>query len=181
MTSHIQSATKLSYDEYALIPDDGQQHEIIDGEHYVNSAPGTYHQTLSKRLQYELYRQIELQGKGLVFNAPCDVQLSEHDIVQPDLIVLLGATRQIVTPAKLLGVPDLLVEITSPSSNQYDRTLKKQLYERAAVREYWIVDARQRTVEQMILADGAYGSQHPTDELRPHGCSEVVLRLSQLW
>ena len=74
---------KLGYREYCCFPDDGWRHEIIDGDHVMTPAPSTSHQTVSKRLQHQLYMQVELAGLGLVFNAPVDVQLTEHDIVQP--------------------------------------------------------------------------------------------------
>lgn len=181
MTTHIRSTGKLSYDDYVLIPDDGQRHEIIEGQHFVNPAPNTYHQTLSKRLQYELYRQIELAGRGIVFDAPVDVQLSPHDIVQPDLVVVLRNREQIITYPKLVGAPDLVVEITSPSTAQFDRTRKRELYARAGVREYWIVDAEQRRLEQLQWVAGRYESAPPTDEVRPHICPDVLIRLDDIW
>ena len=59
------SDLKLGYAEYVLYPDDGNRHEIIDGDHYMNPAPSTYHQTISKRLQHHFYTKIELAGLGL--------------------------------------------------------------------------------------------------------------------
>ena len=89
----IDSVTKLTYDDDVLLPDDGRIHEIIDGEHYRTPCPETCHQTLSRRIKFQLYEQIELTHRGLVFNAPTDVQLSEIDIVQPDLLVILAPPR----------------------------------------------------------------------------------------
>jgi hypothetical protein len=66
----VNSQTKLACEDYVLLPEDGKIHEIIDGEHYMTPAPGTYHQTLSRRIQFQLYEQIEEKGLGLVFNAP---------------------------------------------------------------------------------------------------------------
>jgi Uma2 family endonuclease len=140
--------SKLTYAEYERIPEDGKRHEILDGEHHVNPAPGTYHQTVSRRIQFQLYEQIELTGRGQVFNAPIDVELSRHDIVQPDLAVVLEERRAIITPTRIEGAPDLIVEILSPSTSQIDRVLKKELYRRAGVPEYWVVDPEGRTVEQ---------------------------------
>ena len=59
----------LGYAEYVLFPADGNRHEVLEGSHFMNPAPGTYHQTISKRLQYHLYTRIELAGLGLVFCA----------------------------------------------------------------------------------------------------------------
>ena len=92
----------------------------------------------------------------MVFNAPIDVQLSDHDIVQPDLVVLLKATKARVTPTKISGSPDLLVEITSASTADHDRRLKRRVYERSGVAEYWIVEPDEPSVTQLVLHDGEY-------------------------
>jgi Uma2 family endonuclease len=105
MPSETRLKGKLGYREYVCFPADGRRHEVIDGEHVVNPAPNTYHQTLSRRIQFQLYTQIELRGLGAVFDAPTDLQLSDVDIVQPDLIVILNRKRTIITPTKIKGVP----------------------------------------------------------------------------
>ena len=181
MSSNIESSSKLGYSDYVCFPNDGFRHEVINGDHYMNPAPSTYHQTVSKRLQYQLYRQIELRGLGLVFYAPIDLQLSENDIVQPDLVVLLSAKQKIITPSKIKGVPDLLVEIISPSSLDNDRVLKKSLYQRAGVAEYWIVDPFEHTVDQLVLVNGAYESRAHSNQLCPTFVDGVAIDLSEVW
>jgi Uma2 family endonuclease len=146
---------KLTYRDYVCFPDDGKRHEIIDGDHYMNPAPSTYHQAVSRRIQFQLYSQIELSERGEVIYAPVDVELSPYDIVQPDLVVVLSG-RNIITPTKVKGVPDHLVEILSPSSDRNDRELKFNLYQRVGVPEYWIVDPFEHQVLQFRLADGRY-------------------------
>lgn len=103
--------TKLGYEEYCLLPDDGKCHEIIGGDHYMNPAPTPDHHLVSKYLQHFLYTQIELSGLGQVFNAPIDVQLGEFDIVPPDLNVLMKKCRAKITRTRVIGPPDLVVEI----------------------------------------------------------------------
>ncbi len=93
MVTNTNTSRKLGYPGYAAIPDDGLRHEIIDGDHYVNPAPTLYHQAVSKRLQHQLYTRIELAPFGVLYYAPCDVQLSQHDIVQPDLLVVVRSVR----------------------------------------------------------------------------------------
>jgi Uma2 family endonuclease len=171
MASHSPTGSKLTYAEYVLLPNDGRRHEIIDGEHHVNAAPNTVHQTVSTRLLVQLYERIELTGRGQVFHAPTDVQLTESDIVQPDLLVILEGRRRIITPTKVKGAPDLVVEITSEGTEKLDRGLKLQLYQRAGVPEYWVVDPAEHVVEQHALAAGRY-------ELRGrHEASVAVLAL----
>ena len=181
LASPVHPPAKLGYREYCCFPDDGRRHEIIDGDHYVNPAPSTYHQTVSRRLQYQLYTQIELAGRGVVYDAPVDVQLTDHDIVQPDLVVVLAPRTQMITPTKIKGIPDLLVEILSPSTASHDATLKKQLYERVGVAEYWIVDPDNHTLDQLVLADGRY-ERRPAADVVPLAILEgVTVRLTDVW
>ena len=89
MSIENQHPTKIwVYETYAAIPTDGKKHEIIGGDHVVNPAPNLYHQEVSRLLQFQLYQSIELKELGVVINAPVDVQLSDHDIVQPDLVIV---------------------------------------------------------------------------------------------
>jgi Uma2 family endonuclease len=180
MTIHKDSI-KLTYEHYALIPNDGKRHEIIEGEHYVNPAPNLFHQTLSRRIQYQLYTQIELQGRGVVFDAPVDVQLHDHSIVQPDLVVVLSENKEILTKPKIDGVPDLMIEILSPSNPKHDREIKMQLYLKSGIREYWIVDPMSERVEQYQLKDGSYESIDHDDNVTLTIMNGVSVDISELW
>ena len=181
MSFQAETPGKLGYGHYVCFPDDGRRHEIIDGDHYVNPAPSTYHQTVSKRLQYQLYTQFELADKGLIFSAPADVQLTPHDIVQPDLVVILNSKTQIITPTKIKGIPDLIVEIISPSTSENDRKLKKDLYEKVGVTEYWIADPFEHVIEQWVLQPGGYQMQPISDPLRPTIAADVRVPMSEIW
>ncbi len=165
MSASIQKPPKLNYDDYAKIPQDGMRHEIIDGVHFVNAAPSTVHQHVSKRLQYQLYTKIELAGLGVLFNAPVDVQFSEFDVVQPDLVIVLNENVRKITPTKIKVAPNLVVEILSPSTTELDHTLKKELYERFGVQEYWIVDPFEQSVAQWVLTAGKYSLAPAADPI----------------
>ena len=171
---------RLGYPEYCCLPDDGRRHEIIDGDHYMTPAPSTTHQTVSKRLQYQLYTQMELAGRGLVFTAPVDVQLTDHDIVQPDLVVVLEDRAGMITHTKIVGAPDLVVETLSPATAAIDTTLKKKLYERTGVGEYWIADPENLRVEQFRLEDGRYRLLPPNDPLTAFA-GGLRVRLADIW
>ncbi|HQX48903.1 MAG TPA: Uma2 family endonuclease [Planctomycetaceae bacterium] len=153
------SPTKLTYDEYVLFPDDGKRHEIINGRHYMNAAPNPRHQAVSRHIQFQLYEQIELKKLGEVIDSPIDLQLSLWDVVQPDIVVVLAANR-IITTTKIKGVPDLVIEILSPSNRKHDLELKKQLYEQSGVPEYWIVDPENQTVSRYRLDEGGTFAAH---------------------
>ena len=173
---------RLTYREYVLFPDDGNRHEIINGHHFMTAAPSTYHQTISKRLQYELYTKIEMAGHGQVFNAPIDVQFSPYDVVQPDLVAMYASTRARVTPAKIIGPPDMIVEIMSPSTASTDLELKRLLYERNSVEEYWIIDPHENCLRRLVLHSGVY-AECPVEgnELRLAGLPGVTICLAGLW
>ena len=143
---------KLTYDDYALIPEDGQRHEIIDGEHYVTAAPFIPHQNLSFELSGRFWSYLKRHPIGRALAAPVDVLLSKHDIVQPDLLFISNKRAGIVAdPRNVKGAPDLLIEILSKSTRKLDEVLKLDLYERSGVLEYWIFDTDRRSVQAFRL------------------------------
>lgn len=132
--------SKLTYDDLLRLPDDGLRHEIIDGEHYVTPAPVTKHQRISRELLYLLVQFLKEHPLGEVFDAPFDVVLSMFDVVEPDLVYLSNERASLLTEKNLQGPPDLVVEILSPGTSRRDLGIKRDLYERAGVLEYWTID-----------------------------------------
>ncbi|HUU35308.1 MAG TPA: Uma2 family endonuclease [Vicinamibacterales bacterium] len=132
---------RLTYDDFALFPDDGKRHEIIDGEHVVTPSPNVRHQVLVGRLFYDLEHYFRSQPQaGQVFTAPLDVLLSPYDIVEPDLLVVTGDQAGILTEKNVQGPPALVIEVLSKSTRKRDAQTKRRLFERSGVREYWLVD-----------------------------------------
>jgi len=124
-----------------LFPDDGLRHELIDGEHYVTPSPNTKHQKIVLRLAARILNWVEGHAIGQVFVAPFDVIFTKFDVVEPDVLYMSnGRAAEILTDANVQGVPELVVEIGSPSTRRRDETVKRLLYERAGVSEYWVVD-----------------------------------------
>jgi Uma2 family endonuclease len=135
------SRVKLTYEDFELFPDDGKRHEIIDGEHYVTPSPNTKHQTVSGNLHLVIGSWLQDRSLGRVFYAPFDTVFSNFDVVEPDLLYISNArAAEILTPKHVRGAPDLVIEIGSPSTRQRDETIKRHLYERSGVLEYWFVD-----------------------------------------
>jgi Uma2 family endonuclease len=153
---------KLTYEDYVLLPEDGQRHEILDGEHYVSPAPSTKHQRTSMRLSSRLHVFAEEHRLGEVFPAPTDVLLSRYDIVQPDILFLSKERSAILTEKNIQGAPDLVVEILSDSTRHLDERLKPALYELSGIREYWIVDPM---ADQVYVYQAAGGGFEKTAEL----------------
>jgi Uma2 family endonuclease len=147
---------RWTYADYCRIPPDLKRHEIIDGRHFVTPAPGSDHQSISGELLTDLVTKVQRRRLGRVFVAPYDVHLAPGTVVQPDIVVVHRKNRGLIGAAKLTGVPDLLIEIVSPSRPNYDRETKRLRYQRAGVREFWLVDPVARTIEQMVLRNGRY-------------------------
>ena len=132
---------KLTYDDFVLFPDDGKRHELIDGEHYVSASPNTKHQQVSMELTFLIRSWLENHPTGRLFSAPYDMVLSHFDVVVPDLIYVSNErAAEILTPVHARGAAELVVEIGSPSTRQRDETIKRHLYARTGVSEYWFVD-----------------------------------------
>jgi Uma2 family endonuclease len=149
---------RWTYADYAALPDDGNRYEIIAGVLYMTPAPGTGHQSVSARMVTFLVTHVEFAGLGRVFAAPVDVELTPDTVVQPDIVVVLSASLHRITPSRIIGAPDLVVEILSPGTAGYDRREKQDAYARAGVGEYWIVDPGAQTVELLTLDQGRYRS-----------------------
>jgi Uma2 family endonuclease len=143
-SDHVKPASpglKLTYDDFVLFPDDGKLHELIDGEHYVTPSPNVRHQQIQGDLFALMWTYLEAHPIGRVFTSRLDVVFSRFDVVEPDIIYLSHERAEnVVTKANLQGAPELVIEIGSPSTRQRDETIKRHLYERSGVSEYWVID-----------------------------------------
>jgi len=146
MTPSSQGA-KLTYDDFVQFPDDGLRHELIEGEHYVTPSPNTKHQSVSINLTVLIGSWLERNPIGRLFHAPFDVVFSNYDVVEPDLLYLSNErASDALTPLHVHGVPELVIEIGSPGTRKRDETIKRRLYERTGVEEYWVVDPEIDTI-----------------------------------
>lgn len=146
---------KLTYDDFVHFPDDGLRHELIDGIHYVTPSPNITHQKLVGRLYLAIGSWLQTHPVGEVFLSLLDVVLSQFDVVEPDLLyVSHQRASSILTAANIRGTPELVIEIGSPGTRKRDETIKRELYERAGVHEYWFVDP-DRKVVRVYRLDGS--------------------------
>ena len=173
---------KLGYEDFAQLPDDGKRYEVLDGELCVTPSPSPVHQRLSKRLQRRLEDYFEARGLGEVFDAPLDVILARHDIVEPDLIIV-GNPAQI-SARGIEGAPLLMVEILSPSTRSRDRGVKMRRYAELGVAHYWIVDPDAATIECLRLHEHQYRlivKASVPETLRHPDWSNLTIDLAALW
>jgi len=135
----------ITWEDAQQMPEDGRRHEAIGGELYGTPLPSVRHQRVGLKLSMAL---IELVGDaGEVFHAVGVVFPETGEGVQPDLLCVSRERRAILVEPWIRGAPDLVVEITSPVTEDRDRGIKRELYERQGVAEYWIVDPEARAVE----------------------------------
>ena len=132
--------TRLTYEDYLYLPEDGKRHELIDGEHYVTPAPIPKHQLVIANLFVALGPFVQRNSLGRVLTSPIDVVLSDSDVVQPDLLFIAAERLGIIGEKNVGAAPDLVVEVLSDSTRRTDEITKRRLYERHGVGEYWVVD-----------------------------------------
>jgi Uma2 family endonuclease len=152
----LRANVPYTYQEFQYLPNDGRRYEIVEGELYVTPAPSPMHQTVSRRLQFALMKQLEEPGVAFIFNAPFDVILSETSVVEPDLVIIRQGRRGSFSKRGFEGGPDVVVEILSPTTRGNDVFLKKAAYARLGVAEYWIVDPDLGRIEVFRLKEGGY-------------------------
>jgi Uma2 family endonuclease len=157
---------KLTYSDYAAIEDD-TRYELINGELIMSPAPSTFHQRANIKLAILLENFAEKHALGIILEAPTDVILDEHNTVQPDILFISKEEFSKIQENAIYGAPDLVVEIISQSTIFADRYTKKELYERTGVKEYWLVDITNKSIEVFENIDGkftlfSYGTEKGT-------------------
>ncbi len=169
------TALKLTIDQLEALPDDNQRYELIDGELLVSKAPGIPHQLSFLELVYRLVSYLKKNPIGTLIPGP-GVVFDDYNGVIPDLVFVSAERQHIITDRGLIDAPDLVVEVVSPgeTNSERDRQLKRQLYGRRGVREYWIVDPQLKTIEiyrlqenVLVLEATLRGSDSLTSPLFP--------------
>jgi len=129
--------------------------ELLEGEIFMSPSPTSKHQAFVRNLSSQLIAFVTARKLGTVFFAPLDVVLSRHEVVQPD-ILFVSAKRSPIIGDRIEGAPDLVVEVVSAGTEVRDRVVKRSLYARRGVREYWIAELEKRTVEVLKLRGSKY-------------------------
>ena len=156
------------------LPEDGQRHELVHGEHLVTPAPNLGHQWVLRELFLPLDAFVRRNRLGTVLWSPADLTLAPGTLVQPDLFVVRPDE---VRAKDWKAVRNLLlaVEALSPSTARQDRFVKRRLYQEVGVPDYWVVDPVVRAVE--VWTPEAKRARIVTDELRwrPEGAGEELV------
>lgn len=178
----VRTRPRKSFEDYMKLPE-GVRAELIEGELFLSPSPKRSHQRIVLNLASALKRFVESRRRGIVFVAPLDVHLPSKDVVQPDVVYVSEDNREILKDW-IRGAPDLLIEVVSPEGAERDRIVKRDLYARNGVGEYWIVDDQGRSVEVLRLKAGAYepaGYFEGADSVRSVLLPDLTLPLSEIF
>lgn len=151
----ITTPIKKSYQDYMQLTDD-RRYELIEGELLMTPSPAPIHQRVAHRLNHKISQYVDQHRPGEVYFAPLDVVLSNYNVVQPDILYISNARKGIIEDKNIQGPPDLAVEIISPYSIERDRLIKKDLYARYGVQEFWLVDFEKKCIEVLTLKENRY-------------------------
>jgi Uma2 family endonuclease len=149
-------ATGLTYGDLLGFPEDGLRREIIDGELFVTAAPNLRHQRAVAVLSARFLAYVEEHG-GEVFPAPTDVFFTDNTVVEPDVVVVRADHLDRLEERFVRSAPDVVVEVSSPTTRRLDLIRKRALYEREGVPEYWFVDLDADHIDVHRLREGRYG------------------------
>jgi Uma2 family endonuclease len=155
----VKQAEKFyTVDDYLAMPDEYPRYELLEGEMIEMVSPTTRHQRILQRLFRVLDAHCETRQLGEVFVAPLDVILSRTVVVQPDILFISEARRTELVGERITGAPDLVIEILSPATSARDFNQKRKLYARHGVKEYWIVDPEDETIEVQRLQGNVFST-----------------------
>jgi len=146
---------QYTYEDYEKLPE-GAPYQLIGGELIMTPSPVPYHQIVSRRIEFELLKFVEDRKLGEVIDAPMDVYLSETETYQPDIIFISNERMNIIGEKKIESAPDLVIEILSESTAYYDLRHKKRVYEKSGVKEYWIADPMEKSIEVYENVNGEF-------------------------
>ena len=146
-----------TYEDLFALPDD-RRFEIIDGRLFEMPAPEEDHARAVLNLIALLLLEVRSIGARM-YTAPFDVFFTGANPVQPDIFIVLSERLHLIKRRGVEGAPDLVVEVVSPSRSAHDRRIKRPLYARASVKEYWLVNPKTRSIEVLAL-DGAVYRTH---------------------
>lgn len=176
----IHEFRQMEFDDF-----DDAYYELINGYIMKKSAPRPQHQNISMNLSLLLGSYVKEKKMGKLFASPIDVFLDNYNAFQPDLVFISTENQHIITNDGIVGVPDLIIEIISPSSVIRDRVNKKNVCDRLKVKEYWIIDPQNQEIEIYSVQNGRYellsGVSIFEGELKSDVLEGISLNLTELF
>jgi len=175
-----------TYEDYLQFPEEpGYRFEILEGILVKEPSPSIHHQRVSRELGRQLMDFIDdFDPEGELFFAPLDVTLTGKNVLQPDILFVSAARKEIMREERIDGPCDLVVEIMSPSNRRKDRLRKMEIYRKAEIPHYWLVDPEENTLEAFTLKDECYTLVFvggPGDEFSHPEFPELDLNLDKVF
>ena len=142
----IDNTKAWTVDDYLMLGEMTTPCQLINGELIMSPSPNPYHQTVASNLN-DILKAFARKTGGMCFFSPLDLYIDKKNVFQPDLILLSEEGKKYITKRGIEGPPDIVVEVISPSNSYTDRYDKKVAYQKFKVKEYWIVDPANQTLE----------------------------------
>ena len=159
----------FTYNDIKDFPEypEGPMVELYNGELFMPPSPNTKHQQISFNLTLLIGKYLENKNIGKLFTAPFDIVLSEKNVFAPDLVYVTSENNHIITEKNISGTPDWIIEIISDNRTN-DLVVKKEIYEKFGVKEYWIIDPVEEMVLKYVLENQQYqldGKYNKSDKI----------------
>ena len=155
----LTSEKRYTKEDYERLPE-GSPYQLIGGELIMSPSPTFFHQRIAFKIASRLGAFVERNRSGAIVMAPMDVYFNEEDIYQPDIIFLRAEQLPKIDPDDRIHLtPDLVIEVLSPSTAYHDYSHKKKIYAEHGVKEYWIVDPQDKTIEIMVNDSGIFRTE----------------------
>jgi len=175
---------RLTYRDLEALPEEeGKRYELYDGEVYMSASPRVPHQQLAGNLYAFLTAFAAARNLGAVLWS-VDVYFTEDTVLAPDIVFVRAGREAIIEEKFVRGAPDLVIEITSPTTELRDRGIKMQAYARHGVPEYWLFNATARTADVYLLRNAVYepiAHYGHNDVLRSEVLAGLEIPLSSVW
>ena len=174
-----------TYADWERLPADGNRYEVVGGVLYMTTAPSNFHQWIVQVLVEYIALPARQQGLAYSFFAPIGVLMDGCDPVQPDFVVIRRERAHIIREGRIRGVPDLIIEVLSPSNRAYDEQIKRTAYAQAGAPEYALIDPAARALrlyrltETGVYAEVAYATA--TDSIRFACLPDIILPIAALF
>lgn len=177
---------RLTVDDYLLMPDHGRLLQLIDGDFIMAPSPSLKHQEVTRNIEFEFAKFLEKNPIGKILNAPIDYYVDKYDVVQPDLVYISKEKYRILFEKGIKNTPDLIIEIISKGTENIDKNLKKDLYWRAGVKEYWIVNIEEKSIEVFKINSEGYKLKkiyrnENKDKIKPDILPGLIINLEKVF
>jgi Uma2 family endonuclease len=153
----IPKSKLLTYEDYARItPPESGHYELHNGQIIYLPSPTPHHQDVCGSIYSEIRQFLKKTPLGRVYIAPLDTTFTTHDTFQPDVLYISNEKLQLISEKRILGAPDLVVEVLSEGNTNKEMSYKKHIFESTSVSEYWFINLQKQTLAQYENVEGEF-------------------------